>query len=52
MSRALVIGLEGSILLILGVANSLSGRPLAALILFGLGVLALACSWTLWPLRT
>lgn len=47
--RGRVLAAEGSILLILGMANSISGRLFAAAVLLLLGALALACAWALWP---
>lgn len=44
-----VLAVEGGVLLILGVANIISGRIVAAAILIPLGMLALACGWALWP---
>jgi hypothetical protein len=43
-----VLALEGSVLLLLGVASIVSGRLLGAAILVGLATLAAASAWALW----
>jgi hypothetical protein len=49
MMRSRIVAAEGGVLLILGVANSITGRLFAAAVLLLLGMLALACAWALWP---
>ena len=46
-----VLAIEGGVLLLLGVASILSGRLVGAAILVGLGSLAEASAWALWPDR-
>ncbi|HXN01030.1 MAG TPA: hypothetical protein VN973_03975 [Candidatus Dormibacteraeota bacterium] len=47
--KALIIALEGSVLLLLGAASIVSGRFFGAAILVGLASLAAASAWALWP---
>jgi membrane protein implicated in regulation of membrane protease activity len=48
--KALIIAIEGGVLLLLGAASIVSGRFLGAAILVGLASLAAASAWALWPL--
>jgi hypothetical protein len=43
-----VLALEGGVLLLLGVANVVSGRFIGAAILVALSTLAVASAWALW----
>jgi hypothetical protein len=47
--KALVIGVEAGVLLVLGAASIVSGRFLGAAVLVGLASLAAASAWALWP---
>jgi hypothetical protein len=47
--KALIIAIEGGVLLVLGAASIVSGRLLGAAILVGLASLAAASAWALWP---
>jgi hypothetical protein len=47
-----VIAVEGMVLLALGAANIVSGQLLGGAIVVGLGALAAACAWALWPTQT
>jgi hypothetical protein len=49
--KGLVIAGEALVLLALGAANILSGQLLGGAIVVGLGTLAAACAWVLWPTR-
>ena len=51
MSRLkwLVIAVEAIVLLALGAANIVSGQLLGGAMVVGLGTLAAACAWVLWP---
>jgi hypothetical protein len=46
--RQRVLAIEGGVLLLLGFANMVSGRFLAAAILVGLATLAAASAWAMW----
>jgi hypothetical protein len=47
--KGLVIIVEAIVLLALGAANIVSGQLLGGAIVVGLGTLAGACAWALWP---
>jgi hypothetical protein len=47
--KGLVVAVEAIVLLTLGAANLLSGQLLGGAIVVGLGTLAAACAWALWP---
>jgi len=47
--RGRILAAEGGVLAILGVAGMITGRFLGAVILIGLGGLAMACGWALRP---
>jgi hypothetical protein len=47
--KGLVIAFEAIVLLALGAANIVGGQWLGGAIVAGLGALAAACSWALWP---
>ena len=47
--KGLVIAVEAVVLLALGAANIVGGQLLGGAIIVGLGALAAACSWALWP---
>ena len=47
--KGLVVAVEAIVLLALGAANILSGQLLGGAIAVGLGMLAAACAWVLWP---
>ena len=47
--KGLVIAVEAIVLLALGAANIVSGQLLGGSIVVGLGTLAAACAWALWP---
>jgi hypothetical protein len=50
MSERLLMA-EGGVLIVLGVAGIITGRLLGAVILIGLGGLAMACAWMLRPIE-
>ena len=47
--KGLVVAGEAIVLLALGLANIVSGQLLGGAIVIGLGMLAAACAWALWP---
>jgi hypothetical protein len=47
--KGLVIAVEAIVLLALGAANIVGGQLLGGAIVVGLGTLAAACAWALWP---
>ena len=47
--EGLVVAVEAIVLLALGAAYILSGQLLGGAIVVGLGMLAAACAWVLWP---
>jgi hypothetical protein len=47
--KGLVIAVEAIVLLALGAAYIVSGQLLGGAIVVGLGTLAAACAWALWP---
>jgi hypothetical protein len=49
--RQRVLAVEGGVLLLLGMANVVTGRFLGAAILVGLATLAAASAWALWANR-
>ena len=46
-----MLAVEGGVLLLLGMANVVTGRFLGAAILVGLATLAAASAWALWANR-
>ncbi len=47
-----IIAAEAVILLVLGVANIVTGQFLGAAILIAIGTLAAGCAWAFWPARS
>ena len=49
--KGLIVAAEAVVMLVLAVANIVSGQFLGAVLLAGIAVLAAACAWALWPTR-